>query len=161
MLEMREHEIAAQLAVDARQQVEIERRRDAGRIVVSGQQLVHGLYQIRAQQQRIAGIEAHADLPQKIHRARLVEIADRASEKKNQNGLAALRSATTASSPSRYDSLHLDQSYARNPAQLAAAFDQRRRARYRSDNSPAGAARQRFQNPAGFPAGAAAQLRDH
>ena len=53
--ELAQVEIALQFAIDAAQQVQVERGGDAGGIVVGVQQLRGGFHQVRAQQQRVAG----------------------------------------------------------------------------------------------------------
>ena len=51
VLELAQVEIALQLAVDAAQQVQVERGGDAGGVVVGIEELGSGLHQVRAQQQ--------------------------------------------------------------------------------------------------------------
>ena len=57
-----EIERAAQLAIDADEQVAVERRRHAERIVVGQQQVALGLDEVRAEQQEVAGTERGADV---------------------------------------------------------------------------------------------------
>ena len=55
MVERVEVEVAAELAVDADQEVLVERRRDAERVVVGEQQLALRLDEVGAEQQQVAG----------------------------------------------------------------------------------------------------------
>ena len=61
--ESREIEIRVQLAVDSREKIQIERSRGADGIVIGRQQLRKRLFQIRAEQQRIAADTECAALP--------------------------------------------------------------------------------------------------
>jgi hypothetical protein len=57
-----EVEVAAELAVDARQEIEVERGGDAERIVVRRLEDVAALAQIGAEEQRVAGGERGAEV---------------------------------------------------------------------------------------------------
>ena len=59
-------EIRVQLPVDADQKIQIERGRDSQRIVIGLDELGNRLFEIRAQQQRVAGLENHPDIPEKV-----------------------------------------------------------------------------------------------
>ena len=50
-------EVGAELAVDAEEQVQVERRRDAERVVIGKLQIAFRLDEIRAQQKRVAGTQ--------------------------------------------------------------------------------------------------------
>src|SRR5712691_1559028 len=80
MRELRHIEVAAQLPIDSREQVEIERRRDAERIVVSRLQDFFGLAQVGSEQQDVAAGENAADTAQHRRSGRRIEIADGRSE---------------------------------------------------------------------------------
>src|SRR5208337_93758 len=59
-------EVTSELPIDAGQQVAIEYRRHAERVVVGGNELGQGFFQVRAQQQRIARLERLANLAQEV-----------------------------------------------------------------------------------------------
>src|SRR6266852_4739150 len=90
MLEIGDHELAAQLAVDSPQHVQVERGRYANRIVVSHEQLIHRLDQVGTQKQRIARRQPVTHLLEKFLCFLTVEISNCAAEKKNQHSLPAL-----------------------------------------------------------------------
>jgi hypothetical protein len=73
-------EVGTELAIDDAQDVAIELRREARRVVVRGLQRRRRLDQIDAEQQRVAGLQARCDGAQEpLIRGRL-EVADRAAE---------------------------------------------------------------------------------
>ena len=86
--EVPQHEVAAELAVDAREQVEVERRGDAGGVVVGQQHLGHRLFQVGRQQQRVARLQALADLAQEDIGRRPIKIPDGAPQEQDQQRLA-------------------------------------------------------------------------
>ena len=59
-----EIEVAAELPVDAHEQIAVERRRDAERIVVGQQEVGFGLDEIGAEEQRVARRQRRADAAQ-------------------------------------------------------------------------------------------------
>src|SRR5580692_12728935 len=73
-----EIEAASELAVDPREKVLVERRGDAGGIVVGGQEQIHALSQIGAKQERGPGPEGFAKAAQKSRRFAVLQVADRA-----------------------------------------------------------------------------------
>ena len=83
MREPIEIEIARRAPVETRQQVLVERRRHAERIVVG--ELQHGirLDEIEPEQQRVAGTQRRADVAQQRRRLRRIEVADVRSEKQH------------------------------------------------------------------------------
>ena len=102
MRELRDIEIAIEFAIDAREQIEIERRRNADRIVIGADKPCAGFHKVRAEQQAIAGLEAFRTFRKKIAGLVPVEITDRTAEKKYQNALPVLpRPASAISMPSR------------------------------------------------------------
>jgi hypothetical protein len=80
MLEAAEVEVGAQLAVDADQQVQVERGRHAQRIVVGDQQVALGLDEIGAQQKRVPRLQRRRDAAQQRLGRGWIEIADVRSE---------------------------------------------------------------------------------
>src|ERR1700690_535015 len=77
--ELAEREVAGQLAVDARGQVEVERRGHPRGIVVGGDQAGGRLHQVRAQEQAVAGRERGADRAQEVLAGAALEVADGAA----------------------------------------------------------------------------------
>ena len=65
MRELADVEVGAELAVDPHQQVAVERRRHAERIVVGQQQVALRLHEVGADQQRVAGRQRRADVRRK------------------------------------------------------------------------------------------------
>src|SRR3984957_9703845 len=61
MLEKRQIEIGVEVAVDAREEVHIERGGHAGWVVIGGQQLRYRLFQVGGEQQRIARLQDGAN----------------------------------------------------------------------------------------------------
>ena len=88
MLESREIEITPELAVDARQQIEVELRGDAGRVVVRGIQDLRLLLQIDANDQNAGRPENSAGMPQEGVGLVRLEIADRRAREKTHMGQA-------------------------------------------------------------------------
>src|SRR3954469_2967263 len=78
-------ERAFQFAIDADEQVAIERRRDAKRIVVRQEQIAFGLDEIRAEQQEVARRERAADLAQELVGCRRIEVTDVRAEQQHQH----------------------------------------------------------------------------
>ena len=91
MVERREVEVPAELAVDAHQEVLVERGRHAERIVVGEQQLAFRLDEVGAEQQEIADVEGRADAIEKACRGRLIEVSDVRAEQQDEH-----RAAVTA-----------------------------------------------------------------
>ena len=80
--------VAAELAVDADEEVAVERRRDPERVVVGEQQIGLGLDEVGAEQQQVAGIESGANAIEKPRRRRRIEVADVRTEEQDQRGAA-------------------------------------------------------------------------
>src|SRR5208337_3644369 len=64
VLECVKDEVGIEFAVHSRQQVSIEGGGDPERIIVSADQSIHGLFEIGAQQQRVARIQDEVNLSQ-------------------------------------------------------------------------------------------------
>src|SRR5262249_52651171 len=88
MAEAAQVEVALKLPVDPCKQVQIEGRRDTGRVVISGYELRYGLDQIRAQQERVTWPEQGPDGAQEGQRRTTLEISDRAAEEQNEKLLS-------------------------------------------------------------------------
>ena len=82
-----------QLAVDAHEQVPVERRGDAERIVVGQLQLALRLHEIGAEQQRVAGASAPRMRAQELLRGRRVEVADVGAEEQHEHRCPPSRAA--------------------------------------------------------------------
>jgi hypothetical protein len=78
-------EIGAQLRVHACEEILVECRRQAERIVVREQELAFRLDQVGAEQQVVARMDGCADLAEKRRRAWRIEVADVRSEQHDQN----------------------------------------------------------------------------
>ena len=89
MRKLIELEIGLELAIDADQQVAVERRRDAERIVVGQQQILFGLDEIGADEQPIALAQGAADAGQQRVTRRRIEVADVGAEKQRQHAARA------------------------------------------------------------------------
>ena len=95
----RDVEVAAELAVDAHQQIAVERGGHAERIVVGEQQLVLRLHEIGAEQQRVAGGRApHGSRAGSALAPGRIEVADVRAEKQHQRapGRCAVADAAAA-----------------------------------------------------------------
>ena len=86
--EFLEVEIGAEFAIDASEDVHVERGGDAGGVVVREQLCGDIFFEIGADEKRIARREDRADMPEKIVGGGSIEITDGAAEKKNANGIA-------------------------------------------------------------------------
>ena len=83
MRELRQIEIAVQLAIDSLQQIEIERRRDAEGVVVGRLENRLRFAQIGAEEEGVVFIQDIAQIAQHRHRFVVCQIADRRPEKEN------------------------------------------------------------------------------
>ena len=81
-----EVERAVQLAVDARQQIEVERGGDASGVVVGGVENARVLLQVDADQQRAGRSEPIGEASQHPHRLRRMEVADGRTREEAQTG---------------------------------------------------------------------------
>src|SRR5215203_6475047 len=99
MAERVEIEISAEFAIDAHEQVAVERGGHSQRIVVREDQVSFRLDEIGAEQQQVARPQRAANLAQELERRRRIEVADVRSEQENEHGPAAFarcrRSAQT------------------------------------------------------------------
>ncbi len=134
VLELAQLEIAAQLAVDAAEQIEIESAGDAGGIVVGHQHAVAFLYQVGADQQRVAGKEARggdrAETPSAHGRSKLPMVLPRNS---TRSVSPDWRSADRARHPIQIGLLRADALRRGRPNRARNAPGRRRRRR--SDSS--------------------------
>ena len=85
--EVPQREVAAKLAIDAGQQIEVECGGNTGGIIVGLQEVGHRLLQVGAKYQRIAGQQPLPDLAQEVLGRRTIEVADRAPQKQHQKRL--------------------------------------------------------------------------
>src|SRR5450830_1161629 len=84
MAEGADVEVAAELAVDPDEQIAVERRRDAERVVVREQERPLRFHEIGAGEQAVAGRERRADAAKKRVGAWRIEVTDVRSEKERQ-----------------------------------------------------------------------------
>src|SRR5579871_1381643 len=87
VLELRQHKIAVQLAINPRQEIQVKRRSNAQRIIVSFDDLRNRLLQIRSQQQAIIRLQNVPNFPKKIYIGGMAEVSDRAAEKQQKDAL--------------------------------------------------------------------------
>src|SRR5262249_3341547 len=87
VVELLQVEVGLQFAIDARQKIQVESGGNPQLVVIGGQQLRAGFFQIGAEQQRVARLKNVANFRENLHSRRTVEIADRASEKENKQVL--------------------------------------------------------------------------
>src|SRR5215218_3180654 len=89
--EVADGEVRTQLAVDSREQVQVEGRRDAELVVVRG--FEHGalLLQVRAEQQRVARAQHPPNLLKKLARALAVEVPHVRAEEEHERPLALVQ----------------------------------------------------------------------
>ena len=88
--EMGDIEMAFEFAIDAREDIEVERGGDPDGIVVCADQFGPRFDEIGAEKKAIARLHVLADAPQEHGGLGAVEIADGAAEKKQQRALAVL-----------------------------------------------------------------------
>src|SRR5437667_4940181 len=89
MLEACQAKVARQLAVDTRQDIQVERGCGADRIAIGRKQLGSRLNEISAKQKRIAWREPSPHMRKEVFRAGTVEIADGTSQKQHQQRFSA------------------------------------------------------------------------
>src|SRR5689334_8588170 len=87
MLKARQIELAAELAIDALQQVEIEAGRHALCVVVGGLEAPRILVEVDAGDQSRAGAEDAGEMRQKAASVRRIEVADRGARKEAELGM--------------------------------------------------------------------------
>src|SRR5256885_11524772 len=84
VLELSQIEIPSQFAIDARQQIQVECCRHTQFVIIRREQLSAVLFQIRTQQKTVSRLQQAANFGKEIQRCRPIEVADCASQKKNQ-----------------------------------------------------------------------------
>ena len=72
-------EITTQLAIDPLEQVEVERGGHSDGVVIRGEQLRHGLFQVGRKQKAITRSQLFANVAQKIFHHRALQVADGAA----------------------------------------------------------------------------------
>ena len=160
VLEAVEVEIGPELAVDAGQQVEIERRGHARRIVVGDEQALLGLLEVGGEQQVVAGEQELAHLPQELVRGRPVEVPDRASQEQHEQALAGGAARGHLAQAVQVLALEPDDAHRIEAIELALGLDQ---GRARDVDRVVGGelpAPQRLEDPARVLRAAAPQLGD-
>src|ERR1035441_4550603 len=133
MLELAKIEVAVQFPVDPPQQVQVERRRHAQRIVVSFQHPLERLQKIGAEQQPVASRENAAHLAQKTSVRPGIEIADRAAQEQYQQVYPIGPQRGDLAQAVQVLPLDADDAYAFDIAQFGLARRQRRRRDLRSE----------------------------
>ena len=160
MLERVERKVAVQFAIDAGEQIQIERSRHADRVVVGGDQHGHRLFEVSAEQQRVAGREHVADVAQKTGGRQPPEIADRAAEKQHEQRLVLGAALAHFGESREIVAFITDDRNAFDVTEFAAAQLQSG-ARYFNRAVRSGALfTERFEDAARLAAAAAAQFRD-
>src|SRR4029450_12294452 len=84
MLDSGDVEVSAQLSIDPREKVQVERRGDTQGIVIGEQEVALRLHQVGADQQRIALVQNGTDASKNRFRARPIEVADVRAEKQGE-----------------------------------------------------------------------------
>src|SRR5579875_3863462 len=84
---MKQIEIAFQLAINARQQIQVERRCNSRGVIVRAHHLFDRLHQVGAQQERITRRKDVTDIPQEILRRTWIKVSNRTIQKQHQQAL--------------------------------------------------------------------------
>ena len=87
VLEARQIEVAAELAIDALQQVQIEAGRDALGVVIGGLQAPRVLVEVDADDQPRAGAQHAGEMRKQAPGVRRIEVADRGARKEAELGV--------------------------------------------------------------------------
>src|SRR5690348_10254959 len=160
MRERRDVEVAFQFAIDARQNVAIERCSYTCRIVVSEQQLAFRLFQIRGQKQPVARMQ---DLPDLAHEHRAgvaIEISNGAAEEEHEKTLTGFSARRNVEQPVQVSAFETHDADGIDPPELLPAA---RKSRSRNVDGIVRhrlAARKRFENPARFRSASGAKFCD-
>src|SRR5262245_56189773 len=91
MLERADLEIAAQLAIDADEEIPVEGRGHPERIVVGQQELALRLDEVRADEERVARRQHGANLPEKLVGAGPIEVPDVRAEEQHEGMARRMR----------------------------------------------------------------------
>jgi|ERR1700693_5674724 len=161
VLKLRNVEIGADFTIEASEQIEIESCSDADGVVVGGDERGDGLHKIRAEEERVPRVESFANAGKKIDASRAIEIADGATEEKDQEMLISFAACDDFLKTLKIFPLEAYDVYALNVAEftpthgqgIARDFD-------RMVARLALAAAKSFEKHASFFASAAAELRD-
>ena len=156
--ECREVEIRVQLAVDAREKIQIERGGDSNGIVVGREQLRERFFQIRAEQERIAGKQDAAHFGEEALGGVAIEIADRAAEKQHQQMIVLVAPGRGRQQTVQIGPLESDDADALDLAQFIFTACQRGGRNFNRAVGGSLAPREGFQQPARFLAAAASQF---
>src|ERR1022692_4839546 len=157
MAEAIELEVSIELAVQARQNVLVKRRRNSLRIVVGGQKNLRTLGEIGAQQQSVAGAQRSSDAPQNPYGLVWFEIPNTRSDVEHQLAPADATQRGYASGVVGDDGI--DPQPGKLPAQLRFRFLQRGRRNINRVKQCAALPAQQFLNQnAGLAGGASAEF---
>ena len=159
VLETAQIEIRAQFPVDPRQQIHIECRCYARRVVVSEQLQLDALLQVCAEQQRIAGTQKRPHLAQKLFARLAIEVADRTPKEQHQQVVLLLASFSHGAQPFQIRLLVADNAYEIDLSQFFFARRQRIRRNFDRVVIYLLPSRERFQDPARLLSRAAPEFR--
>src|SRR5258708_13843187 len=154
----RQIKIRPQFAIDSRQQIQIERRGHACRIVVRQQLRRYVLLQVRSQQQSIAGLQSLPHFAQELFSSRAIKIANRAPQEKHQQVIAFIATLCHGLEPFQIRLFVTDHAYKVDLPELLLASRQRRRRDLDREIIRSLPARKRLQYPARFFSASASQL---
>ena len=84
VIEILQIEFRVEISIQAAEQIQVERRGHAERVVVGGDQGGSGLHEVGAEEESVAGAQPSPDLAKKFARLRGLEVSDRASEKEQE-----------------------------------------------------------------------------
>ena len=156
-----EVEVTSEFPVDAGQQVTIEHRRHAERVVVGGNELGQGFFQIRPEQHCIPRVERLANLTQEVLARPPIEVANRAAQEKHHDSLAGPAASHRPAQAIQVLGLKSHNADVRQIIEFALTVLQRRRGDLNGTVRCRPVVRESFQDPAGLPATAAAEFNHH
>jgi hypothetical protein len=154
-----EVKIGAQLAVDTREEIQIERGGDSKRIVVGFEQLGKRFFKICAEEERIARKQYAVNFGEKTLGSVTIEIADRAAEKKHEQTIIFAAPRCGCQQTVEIGALKSDNADALDAAQFTFTTCQRGGRNFNRAVSGALAPREGLQQPARLLAAAASQFR--
>src|SRR5438552_6928635 len=155
-----QHKVGMQLAVDAGEHIEIERRGHACGVIVSRQDDRERFLKIGPQKQRITGQQASADVGEEAVCGVRIEIADRASQEQDEQRLAVAPPRHDVPEPVHVRMLEADDADSGELREFLAAFRQGGGSDINGEIRDRLPLRQRLQDPPRLPSGAASEFRN-
>ena len=158
VLELLQLEVGAEFAIDAREKIEIESGGDTDWVVVSGYQCLFGLEHIRAEEQRIAGLENLAQIAKEVGAGEAIEIADGAAEEEDEQMFTRGAAGGDFTQTVEIFALEADDADAIDVPEFTAKNSKRGRRNFNGMIPGGLPARERFEEQARFAARAAAEF---